>query len=193
MFPGYPSTSGSGKIVGTVLSGNATQDAERRGKIAAVWPGLLAAMTASGIRDTPARVAAFLTTLVFESLVQYDAVDGTFGTRPYPGCGLIQLTGEPNYIAASNYLGVDLTAPVADASHPARSLELSPRIAVWYWTVARPSCNAYADALRMGKVNAAIGYPLTGSNDADRCMVFRHALSILSGVDVPAGSIDCAR
>jgi putative chitinase len=180
LFPGYPSTSGSGKIVGKPHT-----DATHRAIVAEGWPLLLKAMDAGGILATPQRTAAFLTTLVFESWCEYDALQS--GDRTFTGRGLIQLTTEENYRAAGNYLGVDLVG----TPELARSLDLSARIAVWYWTVARPRCNEYADALRMGKINAAIGYPLTGSNDNDRCMIFAHALATLTGADV--GAVDCAR
>jgi putative chitinase len=47
-----------------------------------------------------------------------------------------------------------------------------------------------ADALNMGKVNAAIGYP-AGAEDQRRCDSFKNALRYLSG-SVPAGVI-CTR
>jgi putative chitinase len=180
MFPGYPSTSGSGKIVGKPRNGGLPQ-------VVAGWGSLLDAMEAGGVCETPQRIAAFLTTLVFESWCEYNVKQA--GDRVYTGRGFIQLTGEDNYRAAGNYLGVDLV------TNPewARSLENSARIAVWYWTVARPDCNTYADALKMGRINRAIGYPrdAAGTNDNDRCMVFRHALETLTGQ--PAGPVDCAR
>lgn len=55
-------------------------------------------------------------------------------------------------------------------------------------------CNEWADQLQMGKINGAIGYPLAGSNDADRCLVFGKALEKLTGRPLPAGeSIACTR
>ena len=136
--------------------------------------------------NTPERVAAFLTTLCFESWCEYNAVDGTYGTRKYAGRGFIQLTGKEladgtvmNYGPCGKYLGIDLVA------NPdlALSLEWSAKVATWYWTKARPKCNEYADNLQMGKINGAIGYPLSGSNDTDRCMVFGHVLKYLTGVE----------
>jgi putative chitinase len=137
--------------------------------------------------NTPARVAAFLTTLCFESWIEYDAVDGTYGTRTYAGRGLIQLTGEDNYWAAGVALGIDLIG------QPDLALDKywSARVATWYWTKARPNCNAWADAFRMGKINGAIGYPVSGSNDTDRCMVFAKVLAQLTGDDVI--TVDCNR
>jgi putative chitinase len=57
----------------------------------------------------------------------------------------------------------------------AMSLQWSAPIARWYWTVAR-NINPYADALNMGKVNAA-----TGAEDARRCDSFKNALAYLTG------------
>jgi putative chitinase len=183
MFPGYANA--SGKVVGKLRD-----DDTHKAIVAAGFPTLLTAMAAAKI-DTPARQAAFLTTLCFESLCEYSILQGGSNTpagieRGFTGRGYIQLTGPANYTAASAYLGVDLV------SHPelAQSIDWSAKIATWYWTVARPGCNAYADAYRMGKVNAAIGYPLSGSNDADRCMVFGKVLAYLTG-STPA--IDCNR
>jgi len=190
MFPGYPSTSGSGKTVGALRTGT-----EAKAAVAAGWPSLLAAMTAAQI-NTARRQAAFLTTLAFESQCEYNRRQIS-QTRVFYGRGFIQLTGRAtdpdadgnvmNYTPAGAYLGVDLVS-VPDR---ALSLDYSARIAGWYWTKARPGCNGYADNLQMGKVNAAIGYPLAGSNDADRCMVFGHALATLTGDPVEA--VDCAR
>ena len=149
-------------------------------------PGLLEQMAAAEI-STPRRIAAFLTTLAFESRFEYNIREGG-DTRPYGGRGYIQLTGTSNYSDAGKYLGVDLlTTPDL-----ALTLAWSAKIARWYWTVARPSTNAYADALRMGKVNAAIGYPRSpdGSNDNARCEAFQKALLYLTGVLEP---VDCAR
>ncbi|HEY9414285.1 MAG TPA: glycoside hydrolase family 19 protein [Pseudonocardia sp.] len=149
-------------------------------------PGLLEQMAAAEI-NTPRRIAAFLTTLAFESRFEYNIREGG-DTRPYGGRGYIQLTGTSNYSDAGKYLGVDLlTTPDL-----ALTLAWSAKIARWYWTVARPSTNAHADALRMGKVNAAIGYPRSpdGSNDNARCEAFQKALLYLTGVLEP---VDCAR
>lgn len=149
-------------------------------------PTLIAEMQAAGI-TTPRRIAAFLTTLRFESRFEYN-IHQIGDTRRYAGRGYIQLTGSANYEAAGKYLQIDLL----DEPDLALSLQWSAKIARWYWTIARPSCNAYADALRMGKVNAAIGYPRSadGSNDQARCLAFQNALKYLTGVLEP---IDCAR
>ena len=178
MFPGYPNA--SNKIVGKLRT-----SPEAKGNVAAGFPSLLEAMAAARI-NTPERIAAFLTTLCFESWCEYNAVQLN-DTRLYKGRGYIQLTGSFNYEAAGDYLGVDLL----DNPNAAASLEWSAKIATWYWTVARPNCNAYADSLRMGKINAAIGYPISGSNDTDRCMVFGCALRYLTG-SAPGG-ITCTR
>jgi putative chitinase len=144
-------------------------------------------MVEAGI-DTPRRIAAFLTTLLYESWCEYN-VREVGDTRVYGGRGYIQLTGEANYTAAGRSLGVDLV------SNPdlAMSLEWSAKIARWYWTVARPNCNSYADALQMGKINAAIGYPRSadGSNDNARCKTFAQALLYLTGGSEV--TVDCNR
>jgi putative chitinase len=188
MFPGYPSTSGSGKIVGRLRDGD-----DHHGYVAQGWQSLLDAMKVAEI-NTPRRVAAFLTTLVFESWCEFNVLQGGSNVaagigKGYTGRGYIQLTGTSNYGAAGNYLGIDLMG------HPelAQSLDWSAQIAAWYWTVARPSCNLFADQLRFGMINRAIGYPLAGSNDADRCMVFGHALDYLGAVRLPGETIDCTR
>lgn len=144
-------------------------------------PSLLAEMKAAQI-NTPRRVAAFLATLAHESGFLYNIPQrGATGT--YKGRGYIQLTGSANYASASKYLSVDLVG----SPELALSLDWSAKVARWYWTVARPSCNTYADTLRMGKVNAAIGYPVgDGSEDARRCASFCNALRYLTG-EVPAG------
>lgn len=149
-------------------------------------PSLNEAMRVGKI-DTPRRIAAFCTTLLFESRFEYN-IREIGDTRVYGGRGYIQLTGEPNYTSAGKYLGIDLLG----SPDLAMSREWSARIALWYWTVARPSCNSYADTLRMGKVNAAIGYPRSadGSNDNARCLAFAKALEYLTG---KLESVDCSR
>jgi len=148
-------------------------------------PSLLAQMEVAEI-NTPRRVAAFLATLAHESAFLYN-VKQRGATAVFAGRGYIQLTGMNNYLDAGEYLGVGLVA------NPdlALSLDWSAKIARWYWTKAR-HCNALADALQMGKVNAAIGYPLgDGKEDAARCASFRNALLYLTG-SVPGG-ITCTR
>lgn len=189
MFPGYPSTNGSGKIVGKLR-----EDAVHREIVAEGWPILLEAMEAAQI-NTPNRVAAFLTTLVFESYVEYNILQGGSNvptgrdpanpSKDYTGRGHIQLTGSINYDAAGTYFSINLIG------HPelAQALAYSAKISTWYWTVRR-HCNEMADAGQMGKVNRAIGYPLVGSNDADRCMVFGKAVKYLTGEVI---AVDCTR
>ncbi|MFC0622956.1 glycoside hydrolase family 19 protein [Kribbella deserti] len=154
----------------------------RRPELVAVGlPGLLAAMEQGQI-NTPRRVAAFLATLSHESYHEYN-IREIGDTRTYGGRGYIQLTGVYNYTEAGEDLGVDLIAD-PDA---AMSLQWSARIAVWYWTVARPRCNEYADTLQFGKICAAIGYPLgNGSEDTRRTDSFKSALRYLTGA-VPDG------
>lgn len=143
-------------------------------------PVLLEQMAVAEI-NTPPRIAAFLATLAHESGFVYN-VKQHGATAIYAGRGYIQLTGVANYQAASDRLGVNLVM----SPDLALSLDWSAKIARWYWTVAR-RCNAMADALQMGKVCAAIGYPLgDGTEDAARCASFRNALLHLTG-SVPEG------
>jgi putative chitinase len=133
---------------------------------------------------TPYRQAAFLATIAHESIFEYN-IREIGDTRPYGGRGYIQLTGDFNYGPAGDYFGIDLLG------NPdlALSLEWSAPIARWYWTVAR-DINPMADALDMGAVNAAIGYP-AGEEDNRRCDSFKSALQYLTG-SVPAG-VNCTR
>ena len=148
--------------------------------VAAGLPGLLEQMTVAEI-NTPRRIAAFLATLAHECGLVYN-LKAKGDTRVFAGRGYIQLTGSVNYGDAGKYLGVDLlTTPDL-----ALTLEWSAKIARWYWTVAR-KCNPMADALQMGKVCKAIGYPLgDGSEDKRRTASFAAALKYLTGA-VPDG------
>lgn len=147
-------------------------------------PSLNRAMRDADI-TTPARKAAFLTTIAYESSFLYNA-HALGDTRLYAGRGYIQLTGGANYEAAGHDLGVYLT------THPARAraLEWSAPIARWYWTVNR-DINPMADALDMGRVNAAIGYP-PGPHDVLRCDSFKDAIGYFLGTAPPRG-INCVR
>jgi putative chitinase len=143
-------------------------------------PSLLAEMQAADIA-TPPRVAAFLATIAHESRFLYN-IKAAGDTREFAGRGFIQLTGSVNYAAAGAYLGAEL----AIDPDLAQSLQWSAKIARWYWTVAR-HCNPMADALQMGKVCKAIGYPLgDGSEDQRRTASFAAALKYLTGA-VPDG------
>ncbi|ADB33422.1 glycoside hydrolase family 19 [Kribbella flavida DSM 17836] len=146
-------------------------------------PSLNQAMRDAQI-NTPYRKAAFLATLVHESRLEYN-IREIGDTRLYGGRGYIQLTGDFNYGPAGRYFGIDLLGN----PELARSLQWSAPIARWYWTVAR-SINPFADALQMGKVNAAIGYP-AGAEDQRRCDSFKNAIRYLTG-SVPSG-ITCTR
>lgn len=148
-------------------------------------PTLIRAMADAQI-NTPYRKAAFLATLAHESAFEYN-VKQHGSTAVYAGRGYIQLTGKFNYEAAGRFFGIDLLTN----RDLARSLQWSAPIARWYWTVNR-RCNPMADALQMGKVNAAIGYPVgDGTEDVRRCESFKRALKYLTG-SVPDG-ITCAR
>lgn len=144
---------------------------------------LNAVMRREGI-TTPARRAAFLTTIAYESAFLYN-VRARGDGREFAGRGHIQLTGVHNYADAGTYFGVDLVS----APERARSLRYSAAIAGWYWTVAR-DINPMADALDMGRVNAAIGYP-PGPHDQLRCDAFTAALRYYLG-SVPPG-VNCVR
>ncbi|GAA0626940.1 glycoside hydrolase family 19 [Kribbella sandramycini] len=146
-------------------------------------PSLNQAMRDANI-NTARRKAAFLATLVHESRLEYN-IREIGDTRLYGGRGYIQLTGDFNYGPAGRYFGIDLLGN----PELARSLQWSAPIARWYWTVAR-NINPYADALDMGRVNAAIGYP-AGSEDTRRCDSFKNALRYLTG-SVPSG-VKCTR
>lgn len=153
--------------------------------VAAGLPVLLEQMEQAQI-NTPPRIAAFLATLAHESGFLYN-IKQRGATATYAGRGYIQLTGVDNYRAAGAHLGIDLVG------NPdlALSVEWSAKIARWYWTVTR-KCNPMADALQMGKVNRAVGYPIAdGAEDQRRCASFAAALKYLTGT-VPPG-ITCAR
>ncbi|UYM07630.1 glycoside hydrolase family 19 protein [Solicola gregarius] len=152
-------------------------------RIAEGLPNLNAAMNEAGI-TTPERKAALVATLSHESNLEYDRrEDGD--TRTYGGRGFIQLTGDFNYGPAGDYLGIDLLGD----PDLAMSIDHSPRIATWYWTVAH-DINAMADNLDMGAVNAAIGYPVgDGTEDAARCDVANRALAHFGG----SGTFACTR
>ena len=134
--------------------------------------------------NTPYRKAAFLATLVHESRLEYN-IREIGDTRPYGGRGYIQLTGDFNYRPAGQWLGIDLIGN----PELARDIRYSAQIARWYWTVAR-NINPYADQLKMGRVNAAIGYP-AGAEDGRRCATFQTAIAYLTGQPAPA--VNCSR
>jgi hypothetical protein len=146
---------------------------------------LNAAMLRAGI-STPARKAAFLATLRSESAFRYDAVEAG-NERPFRGRGFIQLTGEGNYRAAGEFLGLDL---VGNPDLAVNEL-VSPAVAAWYWTVAR-NINVSADALDMAAVNIAIGFAPSTRRDMVRCSDFLTALRYYSGGQVPDG-VNCER
>lgn len=124
----------------------------------------------------PARRAAFLATLVSESAMRYDA--SQYGaTDTYRGRGYIQLTGDFNYEAAGNYFGINLLRN----PERARSLKWSAPIARWYWTVARTTTNAYADAHDMNGVNRNIGFAWNYEEATRRCNRFKSAFKYFTG------------
>jgi len=146
-------------------------------------PSLNEQMRIAGITNAR-RKAAFLTTLAYESAFLYN-VRAHGDQRRYAGRGYIQLTGSYNYQTAGDHLGVNL----AKKPRLAQTLAWSAPIAGWYWTVAR-DINPLADDLKMGMVNAAIGYP-PGIHDKLRCAAFKDALRYYLG-KVPDG-VSCKR
>ena len=108
------------------------------------------------------------------------------GDRQRPallGRGFIQLTGEVNYRAAGQFLGVDLLG------NPdlAQNVMVSPAVAAWYWTVAR-TINLAADELDMAAVNIAVGFAPNVRRDMVRCADFIAALRYYSGGVTPRAS-----
>ena len=106
MFPGYPNA--SNKIVGKLRT-----SPEAKGNVAAGFPSLLEAMAAARI-NTPERIAAFLTTLCFESWCEYNAVQLN-DTRLYKGRGYIQLTGAAGKAKVSSLPRVRCQPKCSDA------------------------------------------------------------------------------
>ncbi|MEI2779277.1 MAG: glycoside hydrolase family 19 protein [Tetrasphaera sp.] len=129
------------------------------------------------------RKAAFLATLVSESAMRYDA-DQYGATDKYHGRGYIQLSGDFNYEAAGNYFDVNLLRN----PERARSLRWSAPIARWYWTVARTTTNAYADAHDMNGVNRNIGFAWNYDEATRRCNRFKSAYRYFTGHN-PANTI----
>lgn len=132
-------------------------------------------MEAGGITG-PRREAAFLATLANESAFRTTARQTGTGDARWAGRGLVQLSGAANYGWAADTLGVDLRS----APHLARSERWSPRIARWYWTVAR-DINPLADDLDMAAVDRAVGYAPDSAEGRERCADFKRALRHLSG------------
>ncbi|GAB3716011.1 peptidoglycan-binding protein [Mariniluteicoccus flavus] len=156
-------------------------------------PRLNAEMRARGI-NTAARKAAFLATLAHESTFDYAIGEHGYGSNVYRGRGYIQLTGDFNYRAAGDALGVNLMG--ANQSR-ASSLQYSAKIAGWYWAEARRDTNAAADRFDMGRVSRNIGYDNRSTasargEDGRRCDSFKRAYKYLSGQNAPASTI-CAR
>lgn len=154
-------------------------------KVAEGLPALNVAMLRAGI-STPERKAAFLATLRSESGFRFDAVEAGNDDR-YRGRGFIQLTGEFNYAAAGEHLGLDL---VGDPDLAVNGL-VSPAVAAWYWTVAR-DINQAADARDMAAVNIAVGFAPSERRDMIRCGDFMAALRYYAGGTVP-DDVNCER
>jgi predicted chitinase len=146
-----------------------------RATVEAGLPSLQQQMTKGGITNA-SRKAAFLATLVSESAVKYNA-DEWGSTYTYRGRGYIQLTGDFNYKDAGTYFGINLLG------NPdlAKSLRWSAPIARWYWTVARTTTNAYADAHDMNGVNRNIGFAWSYDEATRRCSRFKSAFKYFTG------------
>jgi len=152
--------------------------------VAADLPLLNAAMQRASI-TTPARKAAFLTTIRHQS--NFDAQAEEQGRKAYRGRGLIQLTGKANYRTAGAYLGVDLKRKPSLASTD----EVSSAAAAWYWTIAR-DMNYAADRLDIAAINIAVTPNANGEEDAAWCADFQKALAWFNGGQVPEG-VNCDR
>jgi len=119
-------------------------------------PFLNAAMEEAEILETPARMAAFLAQLLFESgqfrymeeIASGEAYEGRKdlgNTEPgdgkrYKGRGPIQLTGRFNYRAAGKALGLPLEEDPTRVATPG----IGFRTSAWYWTSR--NLNELADA-----------------------------------------------
>jgi len=141
---------------------------------AAYAPALARAMAEASI-TTPARAAAFLAQIAFESdwfraLEEYASgsryedradlgnVQVGDGVR-YKGRGFIQVTGRRNYQLAGAALGL----PLEDQPELASDPEVAARVAAWYWT--SHNLNAKADAGDFVGITRAIN---GGTNGLDQ-------------------------
>ncbi|MFE9747002.1 hypothetical protein ACFYOT_19045 [Saccharothrix saharensis] len=138
--------------------------------------------------DNPARIAAFVATLRRESGFRYNAQEAGNPSN-YRGRGYIQLTGVANYRGAGDHLGHDFVGAPDDVA----TLAWSAPVARYYWTVARPNTNDYADALDMGGVSKNIGYANPTQEDPRRCADFKEALRHFNGGELPPTRINCNR
>jgi predicted chitinase len=153
--------------------------------ISAGLPSLNASMANAGI-TTPARIAALLATLQAESGFRYNAVEACTSKQsyyPYCGHGFIQLTGKPNYQAASAYFNHDFVDNMGDAA----SLTYSASIMTWFWTVSH-NLDSLADAYNMAAVTRAVnGTAATTTTLNARCASFKQVLAYY-GQSLPAGA-----
>src|SRR5919199_881143 len=105
-------------------------DASKEG-IAVNFPLLVRELAAAGLTSKNQLVAAVATAYTetgsFKPIPEYGKGNGEHGA--YYGRGLLQLTHEENYAAASKKFGVDLLKNPDLALQP----ELSAKIFVWYW------------------------------------------------------------
>jgi predicted chitinase len=91
-----------------------------------------------------------------------------FGVR-YKGRGIIQCTGAVNYSAFSRWAHSQGMVPTAtyfyDNPTAVAQLPWAFISASWYWTVARPNLNAYADAGNTNAATRAVNGGLNGYDD----------------------------
>ncbi|WP_436527457.1 hypothetical protein [Actinoplanes sp. HUAS TT8] len=147
---------------------------------AAVTDGLasLNAAMRRGNINSPARIAAFLSTLKAESGVQYNRLEvgctaSTKSYYPYCGRGYVQLTLKGNYAAAGKYFQRDFVTNREEV----RSVAYSADIARWFWTVTH-DLNTPADRLDMGKVTRAVnGTAASAATLKARCADFKSVLT----------------
>jgi putative chitinase len=140
--------------------------------VVAGLPSLNRMMIQAGVLGNPYREACLISTVNAESFFEYN-IREIGDTREYGGRGFVQLTGKllpdgtiMNYEPCGKWIGIDLVKE----PDLAMDIRYSWLCLLWYWTKARPDCNKYADELLMGRVNAAIGYPIgDGKADAARC------------------------
>lgn len=156
-------------------------------------PHLVRAMAERGI-TTPARRAAYLAQLAFESrelrsLVElasgtaYEGREDLGNTQPgdgprFKGRGPIQLTGRYNYRMAGRALGV----PLEQKPELAERLDVGHRVAAWFWESRQ--LNRLADAGDIREITRRINGGFNGLEQRER--YWQRARAVL-GVATPGG------
>ncbi|MFC4068178.1 glycoside hydrolase family 19 protein [Actinoplanes subglobosus] len=158
-------------------------------------PSLNAAMRRGNI-NSPARIAAFLSTLKAESGIQYNRLEVGCTAKsksyyPYCGRGYIQLTLKGNYAAAGKYFQRDFV----NNREETRSATYSAEIARWFWTVTH-DLNTPADRLDMGRVTRAVnGTKAPAATLKARCTDFKNVLTYYrnhGGYTVDLNAVVCS-